>query len=236
MKLVRWLALIFALMPSLAWAQAGVTTYPAPWGQTGYTTLAVSSSSANVALPGNLTNGSIANVCNIGTTDGFALLGNSSVTAAVTNVRVPAGGCVPLNPVGQTTIAGITATGTTTFAISVGQGTPFSSLPGGSGGGSADIPLGGQLSGTTGNATVNQFGPSVLAHTAHDEIVETDGQTTAGSPVFYSPTAVFTAADVGKAIVFNGAGSGGADLITTIAALVDANHVTMAANASTTKP
>src|SRR3984957_14434116 len=154
MKLVRWLALIFALMPSLAWAQAGVTTYPAPWGQTGYTTLAVSSSSANVALPGNLTNGSIANVCNIGTTDGFALLGNSSVTAAVTNVRVPAGGCVPLNPVGQTTIAGITATGTTTFAISVGQGTPFSSLPGGFGGGSADIPLGGQLSGTVGNATV----------------------------------------------------------------------------------
>src|ERR1700723_515856 len=103
MKFVRWLALIFALIPLLAWAQAGVTTYPAPWGQTGYTTLAVSSSSTNVALPGNLANGAIANVCNTGTVDAFALLGNSSgVTATTTSVRIPAGGCVPLNPVGQT--------------------------------------------------------------------------------------------------------------------------------------
>jgi Pectate lyase superfamily protein len=154
-------ASIFLLATTtLAWGQAGVTTYPAPWGQTGYTTLSVSAASSNVVLPGNIFNGVIANVCNTGTVDAFVAMGNSSgIVATTSGTRIPANqGCVPLNPVGQTYLAGITASSTTTITISVGQGTPFSSLPGGGGGGTGTCAtLGGQLGGPCANATIKNW-------------------------------------------------------------------------------
>jgi hypothetical protein len=51
---------------------------------------------------------------------------------------------------------------------------------------------------------------------------------------FTSASAVFTAADVGKAITVDGAGAAGAQLVTTITAYTSATAVTLAAGASTT--
>jgi hypothetical protein len=167
MRMIRWFALIFAFVPSLAWAQAGVTTYLPGWGQTGYTTLSATSTSSNVLLPGSLTNGALANVCNTGSVDAFVLLGTSSAVVAVaagnTSVRIPANnGCVPLPLNNQTTyLAGVTASASTSLIISVGSGTPFSSLPGGGDGtGGTCATLGGQLTGTCTSAVV---GPSLVA-------------------------------------------------------------------------
>lgn len=47
------------------------------------------------------------------------------------------------------------------------------------------------------------------------------------------PNAALAAADVGKVVVVNGAGPGGADLVTTIAAVADPRRATLAAAAST---
>src|SRR5580698_10489989 len=92
LKPIFILALI--LMPSLGFTQ---TVAPTPWTQQGYTTLSVTTSSTSTALPGNLSAGSIVNVCNTGSNDAFVAIGNSSVTATTNNVRVPnSGGCVPL--------------------------------------------------------------------------------------------------------------------------------------------
>lgn len=61
-----------------------------------------------------------------------------------------------------------------------------------------------------------------------------DGAITSGQAVFTSATAGFTSADAGKAIMVNGAGSGGLTLCTTISGYTNATTVTLAANASST--
>ena len=63
-----------------------------------------------------------------------------------------------------------------------------------------------------------------------------DGTVGAGSTAFSSATATFTAADVGKTIIIDYAGAAGAPLVTTIAAFVDAHHVTLGATATTAVP
>ena len=63
-----------------------------------------------------------------------------------------------------------------------------------------------------------------------------DGTVTASSCAFSSASAVFTAADVGKKIIVNGAGTSGGVLSTTIASFVDANDITLTACAATTTP
>lgn len=66
------------------------------------------------------------------------------------------------------------------------------------------------------------------------EATSDDGAITAGTKNFSSASAVFTAADVGKRLVLEGAGQGGLTYADNIAAFVDATHVTMTTNAVTT--
>jgi hypothetical protein len=66
-----------------------------------------------------------------------------------------------------------------------------------------------------------------------------DGTITTGTNTFTSASASFTAADVGKTIQVDGAGSGGitgAPLVTTIAGYTNSTTVTLNTNASTTTP
>lgn len=67
-----------------------------------------------------------------------------------------------------------------------------------------------------------------------DGKVVADAAISSGSAVLTSATGLFTAGDVLKPIVVAGAGTGGADLRTTIASRQSATQVTLAANASTT--
>jgi hypothetical protein len=67
-----------------------------------------------------------------------------------------------------------------------------------------------------------------------DVITLRDGAIGAATGSFRSSSATFAAADVGKAIVVAGAGIGGGALVTKIQAVISANQVTLAANASTT--
>jgi hypothetical protein len=60
-----------------------------------------------------------------------------------------------------------------------------------------------------------------------------DGSISSGSATLTSPTAGFTAGDVGKVIVVGGAGPSGVKLKTTIATCLSATQVTLAASAST---
>ena len=63
-----------------------------------------------------------------------------------------------------------------------------------------------------------------------------DGTIVAGTRAFSSASATFTAADVGKTIIVDYAGTSGAPLVTTISTFVDAHHITLAANAATSTP
>jgi hypothetical protein len=63
-----------------------------------------------------------------------------------------------------------------------------------------------------------------------------DGTITAGTNAFSSQSTTFSAADVGKKEIINGAGTSGGILSTTIAAVVDAHDATLAVNAGTTTP
>lgn len=61
-----------------------------------------------------------------------------------------------------------------------------------------------------------------------------DGTISTSSNAFSSTLATFTAADIGKTIVVDNAGVGGAPLVTTITGFTDSHHVTLGANASVT--
>src|SRR5687768_17046133 len=61
-----------------------------------------------------------------------------------------------------------------------------------------------------------------------------DAAIAASTNVLTSPSAPFTAGDVGKSIVVGGAGAAAAKLKTTIASFVSATQVTLAASAATT--
>jgi hypothetical protein len=69
-----------------------------------------------------------------------------------------------------------------------------------------------------------------------DGLGAVDGTVGAGSTAFSSASMTFTAADVGKTIILDGAGAAGAPLVTTIAAVTGANSVTLAAPAVTALP
>jgi hypothetical protein len=71
---------------------------------------------------------------------------------------------------------------------------------------------------------------------AGDVIEFSNGAITSGTPNFTTSTGIFAAGDVGKSIQVNGAGTAGAGnvLNTTITAFVNANAVTLGANASAT--
>lgn len=60
-----------------------------------------------------------------------------------------------------------------------------------------------------------------------------DGTITTGTNAFSSASASFTASDVGKTIVIQGAGAAGVTLKTTISGFTNSTHVTLTANAGT---
>ena len=62
----------------------------------------------------------------------------------------------------------------------------------------------------------------------------TDGAITSGAAVLTSASALFLAADAGRAIIVRGAGAAGADLVTTILTFTSTSNVTLSANAGTT--
>lgn len=60
------------------------------------------------------------------------------------------------------------------------------------------------------------------------------GAITAASPNLTVTGGAFTSADVGRQVIVPGAGTGGADLVSTIVSVTDATHVVLADNAGTT--
>jgi hypothetical protein len=97
-----------------------------------YSQLAVSASSARVALPIGVT----VVVYNTGSNDAFVTLGNSLVTATIGSDVVKAGGWMAFAvPAGATNIAAITSSGATTLNLSGGAGLPTGSAGTGAGGG-----------------------------------------------------------------------------------------------------
>lgn len=100
--------------------------------------------------------------------------------------------------------------------------------------GSAKLPAvdGSQLTGIVSGS--NFFYAATSNGIVGDGVRNTDGAISASSNSFTSASASFTADDVGKSIVINGAGASGVSLSTTIAAYVSATNVTLTATASTT--
>src|SRR2546422_2833385 len=77
--------------------------------------------------------------------------------------------------------------------------------------------------------------PSVLDYGAKaDGQILIDGAISSGSHAFSSASAAFASTEVGKVIWIEGAGTSGADLLTTIASYVSATAITTTAAAGTT--
>lgn len=102
-----------------------------------YATLAVTTSSARVAMP----SGTTVVVYNTGAVAAYAKLGNTSVTAATSNDVIPAGGCSAFTVGANVDLAAITASGSTSLNLSGGTGLATCGGGGGSGGG-ASVPTG----------------------------------------------------------------------------------------------
>lgn len=122
--LVVALAALLATPPA-AWSQGpftggGVQTYSA-WTPTGYATLAVTTSSARVALGSSA---AVAWVCNTGSAAAHVRLGSGSVVALVTDFPVLPAQCVALAASGAADVAAITDSGTATLLVSTGSGHP----------------------------------------------------------------------------------------------------------------
>lgn len=99
---------------------ASVSASITPMAPTTAATLSVSAVSANVALP----SGTTTLLCNAGSQLAYYKFGAGAVTAAVTDNALFGGECLSLAPGTNTHLAGITASGTTTFNISGGAGLP----------------------------------------------------------------------------------------------------------------
>lgn len=99
---------------------ASVSASITPFAPTTSASLSVSNVSANVALP----SGTTTNLCNTGATTAYYKFGASGVTAATTDNPIQGGLCIALAPGSNTYIAGITASGSTTFTVTGGAGLP----------------------------------------------------------------------------------------------------------------
>ena len=84
-------------------------------------TLSPSTSSSRVALGGT---GATTWVQSTGTVPAYVVLGNSSVTAALTGTLIQPGQAVPMATGTATYIAGITSSGTASLSIQTGSGSP----------------------------------------------------------------------------------------------------------------
>ena len=103
---------------------------PVPFTPTGAASLAVTSSTGRVAF-----GSADATVLleNTGTTDLFFKLGSGSVTAATTDFRLSAGHSVVVAAGANTNVAAITASGTSSLAVTTGTGSPVIAGGGGTG-------------------------------------------------------------------------------------------------------
>lgn len=112
----------------------------------GKATRSVTTSTSNIALP---TSDKGLVLINTGANDAYFKLGAGGVTAAVTDYLIKAGCILGLDATGFTTIAAITAAGSTSIDIWTGTGLISAAQAGGSGGG--------------GNVNINQVGGASVA-------------------------------------------------------------------------
>lgn len=87
----------------------------------GAATLAVTTSTASVALPAGQS-GNVVMLLNVTTQEVFVRLGTSTVTAATTDESIPGNAVRCFARGASTHVAGIVATGTTTLRVSQGVG------------------------------------------------------------------------------------------------------------------
>jgi hypothetical protein len=116
-----------------------------------YAQLSVGATSSRVALP----SGTVVIVYNTGANAAYVTLGNSSVTATVSNDVVPAGGWMAFTVGSNTFLAAIETAGTTSLNISGGSGLPTGAGggSGGGGGGGSNASVGSTGSAAPGSAT-----------------------------------------------------------------------------------
>lgn len=131
---------------------------PAQFTPTGSATLAVTTSSARVALPSA---SGTALLQNVGASDLTFRLGDSTVAAATTDYYLPVGGKIVIATGTNTYVAGVTASGSSTLSITTGTGVPVIAGGGGSSGTS------GTGLATAANQTAVQSSPGTDASAAN---------------------------------------------------------------------
>lgn len=142
---------VFAAAPALAQFQQP----PEPLGASAILnakTLAVSTSSANTALPTPINGVLVVTLINDGSNEAFYVLGGSGVVATSASIPIPAGACWTVNAqpgANFTTIAAITSTGATNLRILQTTGGLNANCAGGAGGGGGG---GGTVNGNLSNA------------------------------------------------------------------------------------
>lgn len=216
MKMMRWFALFFALMPCGALAQS--PTIVAPWGANPATNAnnpyTVTTSTGTFALPAFSASPAppSVNVCNTGSNPAYVVMGAGPATAG--NSLVAAGICKLMSLNSNTSFSAITTGGNTTLNVETGVGSPQSSLPGGAGGGagfpitlgSTSIAAGSTTTSVGGLALINISAPAANAtalaiagasHTGSDATSDFRLATTLntnGSPDVFKIAATITAA------------------------------------------
>lgn len=112
MKLTRTAIILgLLLLAPVAWAQGFLSQ--------GAASLAVTTSTGNVALPGT---GPVVMIANVGSAEAFVKFGGSTVTAATTDESIANGHGRCFQVQTQTYVAAITAASTATLRISQGIG------------------------------------------------------------------------------------------------------------------
>jgi hypothetical protein len=107
-------------------AVVSATATIAPFTPTTQATLNVTNLTSNIILP----SGTSTVLCNSGSVPIFYKFGTNTVTAAVTDIKLPSGICIADAPGAGTYVAAIVSTGTATLDISGGAGLPaFGTIP-----------------------------------------------------------------------------------------------------------
>lgn len=159
------------VVPALAQApSAPLSVLPNSIAVAGSNSLSVSTTSANVALSSSTA--PTVFVTNLGQNAAYIALGSGSVTASINcpgNCLVPPGQTIAVGIAGNTYLAGITQSGTTTLSISEGNLAPSST--------SAPLPV----TGASSNPTSTLTRPANTTAYAQGELIASS--TTAGSVV-----------------------------------------------------
>lgn len=198
-----------ALLALYCLAAPATAAPPAPVGTSvlaGYTPLSVTSASARVALPADISLYVAVTIYNSGSTDAFFALGSSSVTATTSSTSLPAGTYLTVWVGTNTYVAAITASSTTTLKLYQANGpVQFGQVPA--------PPTGGTVT------SVGLTAPSIF--------------TVSGSPVTGAGTLDFALNTQTANTVLVGPSSGGA-ATPTFRALVAADIPALGANPTAT--